>query len=121
MSTDITFCRIRKCTTTFTPPKKLFVSEFKVNYFIVIPIYCIFQGDDKDKKRPGSRGSAKSKGSQDKQEPVEFVQPSTPVQEEFWPVSVKYHTFFFTARGLMFPKVRQELIGSNYGKMIELF
>ncbi|XP_076077508.1 sperm-associated antigen 17-like isoform X7 [Mytilus galloprovincialis] len=43
------------------------------------------KGDDKDKKRPGSRGSAKSKGSQDKQEPVEFVQPSTPVQEEFWP------------------------------------
>jgi hypothetical protein len=37
------------------------------------------------KKRPGSRGSAKSKASQEKE--AEPAQKSTPVQEEFWPVS----------------------------------
>jgi hypothetical protein len=45
----------------------------------------ILQQDEKEKKRPGSRGSAKSKASQEKE--AEPAQKSTPVQEEFWPVS----------------------------------
>ena len=58
--------------------------------------------DDKDKKRPGSRGSAKSKSSQEKAAEPEPVQVSTPVPDEFWPVSIVLCLGIFISLGFNF-------------------
>jgi hypothetical protein len=72
----------------FVWSRKLFLI-YDTNTKNVLRLFLIFTGilqqDEKEQKRPGSRGSAKSKASQEKE--AEPVQISTPVQEEFWPVS----------------------------------
>ena len=72
----------------FVWSRRLFLI-YDTNTKNVLRLFLIFTGilqqDEKEKKRPGSRGSAKSKASQEKE--AEPAQKSTPVQEEFWPVS----------------------------------
>jgi len=73
----------------FVWSRKLFLI-YDTNTKNVLRLFLIFTGilqqDEKEKNRPGSRGSDKSEASQEKE--AEPVQISTPVQEEFWPVSI---------------------------------